>query len=221
MEKNPPSLETLSSRWKHGIILTLVFGFTVLTWLAARSYRGAPPVPERVLSSSAEEVFTGRDILAGQQGFLRYGLMDNGSIWGHGAYLGPDYSTRYLHAISVDARNSVAEWRYGRLYGSLPSPERDGVDVEVRRGLKQNHFDPSSGILIFGEPEIRSHRKQIAEWAEYFARPAASARLPAKYIGDPEELPQLTAFFAWTAWASAAVRPGKTSRVGYCSSSTC
>ena len=32
--------------------------------------------------------------------------------------------------------------------------------------------------------------------------------MKAKYIVDPQELRQLTAFFAWTAWASAARRPG-------------
>ncbi|MFA5810343.1 MAG: hypothetical protein WC935_08445, partial [Thermoleophilia bacterium] len=40
--------------------------------------------------------------------------------------------------------------------------------------------------------------------------PASNAGLPAKYITDATELRQLTAFFAWTAWASAAHRPGKT-----------
>jgi nitric oxide reductase subunit B len=34
--------------------------------------------------------------------------------------------------------------------------------------------------------------------------------LPTKYITDGTELRQLTAFFAWTAWASAAHRPGRT-----------
>lgn len=33
--------------------------------------------------------------------------------------------------------------------------------------------------------------------------------LPSKYIDDPEEIRQLTAFFAWAAWASVANRPGK------------
>ena len=36
-----------------------------------------------------------------------------------------------------------------------------------------------------------------------------NAGLPIKYIHDPEEIRQLTAFFAWTAWASVANRPDK------------
>jgi nitric oxide reductase subunit B len=209
MERNSPVPESLSPWWKHAAILTTVFGFTVLIWLAVRSYREAPPVPERVVSLSGEVIFTQNDILAGQQVFLRYALMDNGSVWGHGAYLGPDFSARYLHTLSSDARNSMAEGRHGRQYDSLQSPERDGVDVETQRALKQNRYDPGSGTLTFIEPEVRSYRKQIGEWTAYFARPTTNAGLPADYISDPEELRQLTAFFAWTAWASVAVRPGR------------
>ncbi len=210
MENNSAVPEKLSSWWKHAAILIVVFGFTVLIWLAARSYRDAPPIPDRVVSLAGEPIFTGQDILAGQQVFLRYGLMDNGSIWGHGAYLGPDYSAKYLHTLSTDARQWIAEERYGRAYASLAGPERDRVDVEAQRALKQNRYDSGSGTLSFIPPEIDSYRKQIGEWTGYFDRPEKSAGLPGRYIGDSEELRQLTAFFAWTAWASVAIRPGAT-----------
>jgi nitric oxide reductase subunit B len=51
--------------------------------------------------------------------------------------------------------------------------------------------------------------RQQARWATYFASPAASAGLTRATISDPTELRRLTAFFAWTAWASVAPRPGK------------
>ena len=209
MEKNPPAAEALSPWWKHAVILTMVLGFTVLIWLAVRSYQDAPPVPDRVVSASGEPIFTRQDILAGQQVFLRYGLMDNGTVWGHGAYLGPDYSAKYLHTLSTDVRHWIAEDHYHRPYESLGGPERDGVDAETQLALKQNRYDASSGVLTLISPEVLSYRKQVREWADYFARPATSAGLPARYIREPEELRQLTAFFAWTAWASVVNRPGK------------
>jgi nitric oxide reductase subunit B len=46
-------------------------------------------------------------------------------------------------------------------------------------------------------------------WTEYFFQPTTNAGLPSKYIHDPEEVRQLTAFFAWAAWASVANRPDK------------
>jgi nitric oxide reductase subunit B len=86
------SPEKLSPWWRNSVILIMVIGFTVLIWMTATTYRDAPPIPEKVVSIRGETIFTGEDILAGQEVFLKYGLMENGSIWGHGAYLGPDFS---------------------------------------------------------------------------------------------------------------------------------
>jgi nitric oxide reductase large subunit len=41
--------ETLSPWWRRAVILTMAIGFGVLLWLAARTYRVAPPIPERVV----------------------------------------------------------------------------------------------------------------------------------------------------------------------------
>ena len=78
-------------------------GFAVLIWIAARTYQIGPPIPERVVEAGGNTLFTGADITAGQQVFLKHGLMDNGTLWGHGAYLGPDFSATYLHQLALDA----------------------------------------------------------------------------------------------------------------------
>ena len=75
--------------------------------------------------------------------------------------------------------------------------------------LEQNRYDAKSGTLIFTEAERLSFQNQIAKWTTYFSLPSANGGLPDKYITDATELRHLTAFFAWTAWASAAHRPGK------------
>ena len=82
----------LSGWWRLGVIVVFLAGFSILIMLSAGSYQKAPPVPEKVVDPSGEIVFSGEDIRAGQQVFLKYGLMENGSLWGHGAYLGPDFS---------------------------------------------------------------------------------------------------------------------------------
>ena len=50
-------------------------------------------------------LFTRADILVGQGVFLRNGLMEYGSIFGHGAYLGPDYTADYLHRAALIVRD--------------------------------------------------------------------------------------------------------------------
>jgi len=204
------SIETLSPWWRNALILVMIMGFTILIWLAVRSYQDAPPIPDKVVGPNGEIIFTRNDIRAGQQVFLKYGLMENGTVWGHGAYLGPDFSAEYLHALSVDIGSMLAQQRFKRNLQDLSITERDLVNAETAQWLKQNRYDPQTETLAITQIECVSYRQQIAKWTAYFSTPVRSAGLPAKYIKNPSELAQLTAFFAWTAWASVADRPGLT-----------
>ncbi len=68
-------------------------------------------------------LFTHDDILDGQQVFLRNGLMEYGSIFGHGAYLGPDYTADYLRRSAA----SVYEIHGGQKSDSANSADRGRV----------------------------------------------------------------------------------------------
>ena len=85
------------------VLVTFLFGFAILGYLANRIYQDSPPVPA-VVSDSGQTVFTGDDIRAGQESFLTYGLMQYGSVYGHGAYLGPDFTADYLHREALEMR---------------------------------------------------------------------------------------------------------------------
>ncbi|MEA5114412.1 MAG: nitric-oxide reductase large subunit [Geobacteraceae bacterium] len=201
--------ETLSPWWRTSVIIILAIGFSILIWIATRAYRDAPPIPDKVAATGSETVFTGADILAGQQIFLKYGLMENGTIWGHGAYIGPDFSAEYLHTLALDARKMISRRNYRREPGDLTPIETETVDAEVRRLLKGNRYSPATGTLRYTPEETASFNGQVAKWATYFSNPSLNGGLMVDLIRDPEEIRQLTAFFAWTAWASVANRPGK------------
>jgi len=209
MQEKERQMEKLSPWWRNSVILVLVVGFTVLIWIAVKSYTDAPPIPGKVLSSAGETIFTREDILAGQEVFLKYGLMENGSIWGHGAYLGPDFSAEYLHTLAMDAGEVLAKKKYHLNLSEVTPAERAAVEAQVRQLLKENRYDPGAGTLVFTEPEISSYRHQIEKWKAHFSKPVLNRGLLVDHIKDPKELRQLTAFFAWTAWASVAPRPGK------------
>ena len=199
----------LSSWWKVAAIVTMMFGFSVLIGLTAEAYRKAPPIPGKVMDPLGSVLFTSEDVAAGQQVFLKYGLMANGTIWGHGAYLGPDFSAQYLHNWALDAAEQAARARFLRPYAELTSEQRAEIDGGVARTMKHNGYDAASGTLRFSAVDAASFARQIDYWAAYFVTPALNGGLAPKTIIDPRELRQLTAFFAWTAWASTAQRPGE------------
>ena len=76
--------------WIQGVALVMLFGFTVMGLLAYRTYTNSMPQPERVVTESGETLFTSQDITEGQKLFQARGLMEYGSILGHGGYLGPE-----------------------------------------------------------------------------------------------------------------------------------
>ncbi len=202
-------MSSVSPWWRVGVLIALVAGFSVLIGISVGAYRDAPPIPDRVVGPDGTVVFTGKDIQAGQAIFLKYGLMQNGTIWGHGAYLGPDFSAQYLHTVGVDTSLAIAHDQYGQPFSVLTPEQQAAVQAQVAAQLKQNRYDAATGTLAFTAPEAASFQQQIAVWADYFSSPTNSAGLPAALVNDPQELRQLTAFFAWTAWASVAERPGK------------
>ena len=175
----------VSKGWLQAVALVVLFGFFVLGLLAYRVYSGQPPIPERVVDPSGRVIFTGEDVTAGQGVFLKNGLMQYGSIFGHGAYLGPDYTADYLRRSALSVRES---------YGGEGS---DVAAVSTVEDFKENRYDYESRTLEFS-----------AAQAAAFGEPTTRYGLRPEAIRDPEEIRQLTSYFAWTAWAAAALRPG-------------
>ena len=189
-------------------MIVMVVGFAGLLAITTLAYRNAPPIPAQVVDAAAPRVFTGDDISNGQALFLRYGLMDNGTIWGHGAYLGPDYSAEALHRIGEDTAAALAQQQYGKPVADLTPMQAAAIRAQVAVTLKTNRYDAASDTLHLTAPEAEAYRSQIGYWTRYFHDPVSNGGLKPDLITDPAELHQLTAFITWAAWASVANRPG-------------
>lgn len=201
----------LSRWWLRALIGVFVFGGAVLIAITVLGYRHAPPIPGKVVSSDGTTLFTRADVQAGQAVFLRYGLMNNGSIWGHGAYLGIDYSAQALHQMGVDAGAALAQQQFGKPFEQLDAQQKSAVQGQVAALLKQNRFDAATDTLSFTPAETQAWRGQQAYWREYFRDSSNNGGLKPDWISDPKELAQFTDFVTWAAWASVANRPGATS----------
>jgi nitric oxide reductase subunit B len=200
---------SLSPWWRHSVILVMIAGFSVLSLVTVLTYTNAPPIPEQAVDITGTVVFTGADIQMGQEVFLKYGLMEHGSLWGHGAYLGPDYSAEYLHRLGEITLDTIAVEKYGKLFAQLSPDDQSIASARTVTVLKENRYEPASRTLRLSPGEVAAYRTQLPEWREYFTRKDAAPGLPANYIQDPGELKALTAYFAWAAWATTANRPGK------------
>ena len=185
----------ISPLWLQAVILTFLFGFTVLGYLAVRVYEDHAPVPAKVVSGQGATLFTSDDILSGQQLFLTYGLMEYGSIYGHGAYLGPDFTADYLHRQALEMQT---------LYGGGAAAE-----ARVKSELQANRYDEKTDTLVWTEGQTRAFDILLRHYEdEILNRKRSGAGMGPGAIPVPAEIRRITAFIAWTAWTAAARRPG-------------
>ncbi len=198
MAGEPARRELLVSRgWVQAVLLVVLFGFFVLGLLAYRTYQAKPPIPERVVDPRGGLIYTADDVRHGQQVFLGNGLMEYGSVFGHGAYLGPDFTADYLRRASDSVMRS---------FGGAASDRATRQTVET---FRTNRFDARTGTLPFTAEQAAAHRELVAHYSLFFSEPTSKHGLRPRAITDPDDLADLTAFFGWTAWAGAAERPGK------------
>src|SRR5215207_8650944 len=186
----------ISKGWIQVVILVVLCGFFVLGLLAYRTYMAHPHVPKRVVDPQGRALFTGADVKKGQQVFLHNGLMEYGSAFGHGAYLGPDFTADYLRRASNLVKRS---------FGG------DASDSAARRTIEDfrtNRYDEATETLRFSAAQADAFRRLVPYYSRFFSDPETDRGLRPEAITDPTDLRRLTAFFAWTAWAASTNRPG-------------
>jgi nitric oxide reductase subunit B len=187
----------ISARWFQGAMLTYLIGFTVRGVLAYLVYRDQPPVPAAVAAGD-KVLFTRGDIVGGMNVFQRYGLMEYGSVYGHGAYLGPDFTAEYLHKTA----EFLVKAYTGTSAGGISARER------VAAELHENNYNPAQDSVIWSQPRAEAHRMMVEYYRAVFYSTQTRGGAQAEWITSPDDIRKLTAFFAWTAWTATANRPG-------------
>lgn len=134
--------------------MVMLFSFTIMGILVYRTYTASMPVPDRVTSPTGQVLFTKADITKGQELFQARGLMEYGSIMGHGAYLGPDFTADYLRratditaglqkqsGIQDPTEQNVKDWRTNRYKdGTLTFSANQTTAYNRLLGYYENYF---------------------------------------------------------------------------------
>jgi len=195
----PRGQMAISKVWAQASVLTFLLGFTGLGILAALIYSQHAPIPARLVAPSGEVLFTRDDIEAGQNVFQKYGLMQHGTLYGHGAYLGPDFTAQYLHGEALDML---------AFYGEKQTPVPE-IRARVVRELKANTYDAATDTLTFSGGQVHAFEALTRFYQDYFGSLEVQRGVKRPVIADAAEVRRLTSYLAWAAWTTTAQRPGK------------
>ncbi len=208
-------MDTTKRLW-IGLAVLLVVTFSVLLWMGGEVHRQAPPLPEQVVSTQGEVLYTRADMELGRQVWQSIGGQQLGSIWGHGALVAPDWSADWLHREAIAMLESLALQEHGQSFEALDAAAQAALTARVQPELRSNTYDPESATITVSPLRAAAMRSVAEHYVSVFGDDPRSAELRESYamredtIPDPAHRQAVTAFFWWTAWAAAAERPGST-----------
>lgn len=189
----------------------MVFMFGILLLLGAEIYQKAPPIPEIVKSSTGEVLYTRKDIETGQNVWQSIGGMEQGSIWGHGSYVAPDWSADWLHREAetlLDLRMQTPI--VGLSNDQLLALNKATLITEMRT----NSYDAVTGVITISAlrtqaiKQVQDHFVKLYQGSddESLALRRDYA-FPVHGLLTNTEATQLSAFYFWTAWGATTNRP--------------
>jgi nitric oxide reductase subunit B len=199
-------------RWL-GFIFMLSFG--ALGYLGWQIYLTAPPIPNAVVSTSGDVIFTGEQIQMGQRAWLSSGGQQQGTVWGHGAYVAPDWSADWLHREAV-ALQKLRTDELRKDPSALTAADRGAIAASLKDEMRKNTYDAASGTLTVSRERAQAIHEVASHIEALFGDDTSLDKLRDQYAMRPGTLPDkadrqaLTAFFFWIAWAAATDRPGET-----------
>jgi len=205
-------MKSTSRLWRWlGLIFVLSFG--ALGYLGWQIYLSAPPIPKQVVTADGDVVFTGEQIQLGQQAWMSAGGQQLGTVWGHGAYVAPDWSADWLHREAVTLQSiRAAHPQAGK---TLDEVDKAAVEARVRDEMRRNTYDGINGTVQVSKERAQAIREVAAHYDGLFGTDPKLATLRDQYAMTEGALPlkehreALTAFFFWSAWAAVTDRPGE------------
>ncbi|CAN5446019.1 nitric-oxide reductase large subunit [soil metagenome] len=210
------SYHTTFSIKRLWIILSvgMVVMFGILLLLGQQIYQQAPPIPEAVKSQSGETLFTRADIETGQNVWQSIGGMEQGSIWGHGSYLAPDWSADWLHREA----EALLALSTSPLPAGVSATQANAMrKAALQEEMRRNTYDPASGVITVSGSRAQAIRQVQQHFVSlYDGGDPASLKLRRDYAFpvygklSAAEARQLAAFYFWTAWGATTDRPGQT-----------
>jgi nitric oxide reductase subunit B len=201
------SVQPASFRRLWGLFAFVVLAsFAVLGGFGFRIASEAPPIPGKV-SAGGKVLFDGDLIRKGQNVWQSLGGHEIGTVWGHGAYVAPDWSADWLHRELTFILDRWARDKGAKDYESLSAEDQAALSARLKKLIRSNSYDPATDTLTLDPIRAEAFEANAAHYADVFGKGRPEYAIPSGALTDPDRQRALSAFFFWTAWACATNRP--------------
>ena len=209
------SMKTHSDKrtWQ-ALLAVFVISFGILLWLGGEIYREAPPIADRVVSTSGEVIFTRDDVETGQQVWRTMGGHQVGSIWGHGSLVAPDWNADWVHREAIFLLNKFAQADFSKNYDQLNLERQAALKARLKPIIRSNTYDAVTDTLVLSEQRVEAIKYLIDYYDKVFGDDPAFQPVREDYamkegtIATKEHRNLLAAFLFWSSWST------ETNRIG-------
>jgi nitric oxide reductase subunit B len=194
---------------RNGAIVTFFLSMAFLLVGGYFARDKVPPIPAKVVCGG-DELTTLATIMHGQDTYQRYGLMDHGSVWGHGTLRGMDFAAETLHQAGQHVRDFLAAGGKPKAgaYAELPPERQREIDAGAIYQMRENRYDAESGVLELTPAQAYALEQVRTFWADEFQQGDPRYGFLPDTVPDATQRRAIADFFFWTAWAAGTERPG-------------
>jgi nitric oxide reductase subunit B len=143
------------------------------------------------------------------------GGQEVGTIWGHGAYVAPDWTADYLHREAQFLLNKWSQEDHGVEFESLLPDEKAFMESRLQRFLRENTYDEKTGNLVIHNERYEAFLFLNEYYSGIFMDNPEFDELRASYaiaknsIKSEDRMNKMSTFFFWASWACVTNRPGE------------
>ncbi len=195
------------------LAFVMIASFAVLIFYGADIYRKVPPIAEKVMTTDGQVLYTAQNVKDGQNVWQSIGGQTVGSIWGHGAYIAPDWNADYLHREALLLLDELAK-KDGKIYKDLPDEDQAKYHILLKKELRTNTFDEQTNTITFSPERAKVQKELAVYYTKLFMNDPSMAKLrdayaiPVNSIKDKDRMNDMNAFFSWSTWVCITQRPG-------------
>jgi nitric oxide reductase subunit B len=196
-------------RYWLALAIVILGSFAVLGTVGRKMISQAPPIPD-VYSADGQLLFTGSTITDGQGVWQSIGGQEIGTIWGHGAYVAPDWSADWLHRESNILLDNWAQREGAANFAALNAEQQAALKARLVTTIRTNTYDAAANRVTLSADRVGAYRQLAPYYADVFEAGRKEYAIPQGALKDHAKQQQLAAFFWWSAWATSTNRPGNT-----------
>src|SRR4051794_5103508 len=184
-------------RYWLALAVVILGSFAVLGTVGRKMISQAPPIPD-VYSTDGQLLFTGSTITDGQGVWQSIGGQEVGTIWGHGAYVAPDWSADWLHRESNILLDTWAQREGAATFASLNVERQAALKARLVAAIRTNTYEVAANRVTLSADRAAAYRQLSTYYADVFATGRKEYAIPQGALVNPAKQQQLAAFFWWS-----------------------